>query len=59
MPTKKYSKKVTVSLTEEDYNQLNAMADADRRTIGQYTSMMVEDALDIERKAAAADKKAA
>lgn len=56
---KKYNKKVNVSLTEEDFAQLEAMSEADRRTIGQYTSMMVEDVLDMERKAKADTDKAA
>lgn len=55
---KKYSKKVTVSLTEDDFAQLNTAADTDRRSIGQYTSMLIEDILDMERKASAQDTKA-
>ena len=46
----KYDKKVTISLTESDFAQLEALAEADRRTTNQYASMMVEDVLDLERK---------
>ena len=42
----KYSKKITVSLTEEDYSRLEQLAEDDRRTIQQKASFMVEDAID-------------
>ena len=40
-----YNKKVTISLTEEDFNTLVKMAEEDRRTNNQMASMLVEDAL--------------
>lgn len=40
---KKYDKKVTVSLTEEDHTTLQDLADNDRRHINQMASMMIED----------------
>jgi len=42
---KKYPKKVTVSLTEEDFAKLVSMAENDRRTVNQMASMVIEDAI--------------
>ena len=47
---KKYNKKVTISLTEEDFAQLESAAESDRRTTNQYASMLIEDVIDLERK---------
>ena len=42
----KYNKKVTISLSEEDFKKLEKIAEDDRRTIQQKASFMVEDAID-------------
>jgi len=42
---KDYPKKITVSLTEEDFKTLENMAESDRRTNQQMASLLVEDAL--------------
>ena len=45
---KQYPKKVTVSLTEEDFSTLETMAEDDRRTTQQMASMMIEDVIKAE-----------
>ena len=45
---KQYPKKVTVSLTEEDFSTLETMAENDRRTTQQMASMMIEDVIKAE-----------
>jgi hypothetical protein len=42
----KYTKKVTVSFTPEDYSKLEKLAEDDRRTTAQKASFMIEDAID-------------
>ena len=42
---KKYTKKVAVTLTEDDYNALETIVGNSRLTIGQLASTMVEEAL--------------
>ena len=42
----KYNKKVTISLTEEDFAKLQKLAEDDRRTVQQRASFFVEDAID-------------
>lgn len=41
-----YSAKSTVHLTEEHMKKAEALADDDRRTLPQFLSIIVEDALD-------------
>lgn len=38
----KYSKTVTISLTDADYDIVKADADTDRRSIAQFLSILVE-----------------
>lgn len=46
--TSKYTEKVTVSLTKEDYAKLEAILANSRLSIGQLASTMVEDAIKAE-----------
>jgi len=48
MPSK-YSKKVQVTLTEEDFATLEEMVKDSRLTTGQMASTLVEDAIDANR----------
>lgn len=48
---KKYTKKVAVTLTEEDYAALEAIVGNSRLTIGQLASTMVEEAVATNKSA--------
>jgi len=45
---KKYNKKITIPLTEQDYASLERIQDNSRLSLGQVASMMVEDAIRLE-----------
>jgi len=43
---KPLTKKATIHMTEDDYAKAEALADQDRRTVTQYLSIIMEDAID-------------